>query len=188
METTIDSDCDLIRRSLSQPAFFTPIFDRHFDSVFRFCLRRVGESGAEDAAGETFRRAFENRERYDCRSDTALPWLYGIALNIVRNHYRSAERMRVAVGRLSTYDEEEISEHVVSRVDASADLARVADAIANLKPEDRDALLLFAWESLVYDEIALAQDVPVGTVKSRINRARTQLRNALELSEGQELR
>lgn len=183
METTIDSDCELIRRSLGQPSSFALIFDRHFDSVYRFCVRRVGESGAEDAAGETFRRAFENLERYDCRSDTALPWLYGIALNVVRNSFRSAERMRVAVGRLATFDEEEISDAVVSRVDAPADLARVADVIARLKPEDREALLLFAWESLTYDVIALVQGVPVGTVKSRMNRARTQLRDALERSE-----
>jgi RNA polymerase sigma factor (sigma-70 family) len=183
METTIDSDCDLIRRSLAQPSLFAPIFDRYFESVFWFCLRRVGDSGAEDAAGETFRRAFEHRDRYDCRSETALPWLYGIALNIVRNTYRSSERLRIAVGRLSRHEEEEISDEVVSRVDAPGDLALVDEVIGRLQLEDREALLLFAWESLAYDQIAIVQGVPTGTVKSRINRARKQLRDVLELSE-----
>lgn len=180
-DPTLDSDCDLIRRSLDQPELFGLVFDRHFDPIFRFCLRRAGESGAEDAAGETFRRAFEHRDRYDCRSETALPWLYGIALNVVRNSYRSAQRLRSAVGRLSRIDNNgaEIDD-VLSRVDAPTDLVRAAEVIACLTPEDREALLLLAWESLSYDEIALAQGVPVGTVKSRINRARTQLRDALE--------
>jgi RNA polymerase sigma-70 factor (ECF subfamily) len=181
METTMDSDCDLIRGSLAQPRLFAPIFDRHFEPVFWFCLRRVGVSGAEDAAGETFRRAFEHRARYDCRSATALPWLYGIALNVVRNTYRSSERLRVAVGRLSTHGEEEISDEVVSRIDAPGDLALVAEVIGYLKLEDREALLLFAWESLACDQVAIVQGVPTGTVKSRINRARKQLRDALEL-------
>lgn len=182
MESLIDSDCDLIRRSLDQPNLFGPIFDRHFESVFRFCMRRVGETGAEDAAGETFRRAFEHRDRYDCRSATALPWLYGIALNVVRNTYRLSERLRAAVDRLPAL-EEEMAVDVVSRVDAPGDLLSVAEVVASLQSEDREALLLFAWESLTYEQVAFVQGVPMGTVKSRINRARKQLRDALELSD-----
>jgi RNA polymerase sigma factor (sigma-70 family) len=180
-DATPDTDCDLIRRSLGHPELFGIVFDRHFEPVFRFCLRRVGESGAEDAAGETFRRAFEHRDRYDCRSESALPWLYGIALNVVRNSYRSTNRLRSAVGRLSRTDDRGAQlDEVLSRVDAPADLARAAETIARLAPDDRDALLLLAWESLSYEEIASVQGVPLGTVKSRVNRARTQLREALE--------
>ena len=150
----MDSDCDLIRGSLAQPRLVAPIFDRHFESVFWFCLRRVGDSGAEDAAGETFRRAFEHRARYDCRSAKALPWLYGIALNVVRNTYRSSERLRVAVGRLSTHGEEEISDEVVSRVDAPGDLALVAAVIGWLKLEDREALLTSWWRGSPFRHVA----------------------------------
>lgn len=181
MDASLDTDCDLIRGSLGHPELFGIVFDRHFDPIFRFCLRRVGESGAEDAAGETFRRAFEHRDRFDCRSESALPWLYGIAVNIVRNSHRSAERLRTAAGRLSGIDDHGAEfDEVLSRVDAPADVAKAAEVIARLAPEDRDALLLLAWESLSYEEIASVQGVPLGTVKSRISRARTRLKEALE--------
>ena len=79
----------LIRRSLLHPEEFEVLFERHAATVLRYLQLRVGHSLAEELMAETFVRAFDARRRFDSRRASALPWLYGIASNLVRMHFRT---------------------------------------------------------------------------------------------------
>ncbi|MDQ1479470.1 MAG: hypothetical protein QOI44_331 [Actinomycetota bacterium] len=173
-----ESDAAVITASLADPGCFGAIFDRHATIVFRYLVRRVGVDEAESLLGDVFRVAFEKRETYDCERPNARPWLYGIATNLLAHHRRTEARRISATARLLARRPagEDASDQVVERLDAEALWSHVADAVAALPEGERDALLLFVWEELSYDEIASALDVPVGTVRSRLNRARENLR------------
>lgn len=165
----MDTDGELIRMSRRQPEAFVGIFERHFDSIYGYLARRVGRDLGADLASETFTRAFEGRRRYDVTRSDARPWLFGIAANILRRHLREEERQLRALARAPDRPADE---------DAGSD-ARLAAALAVLSTEERDALLLLAWAELTYEEIAAVVQAPVGTVRSRLNRARTHVREAL---------
>jgi RNA polymerase sigma-70 factor (ECF subfamily) len=128
--------------------------------------------------------AFERRATYDCARENARPWLYGIATNLLSRHRRSEMRRIRATARLRSRQgpSDDPADAVAASVDAQQLWPRVADALALLTEEERDALLLFVWEELSYQEIAAALDVPVGTVRSRLNRAREHLRELGEAS------
>jgi RNA polymerase sigma-70 factor (ECF subfamily) len=171
------NDALTIERSLAEPRLFELIFDRHFDAVFRFVCRRVGQVRAEDVCAETFALAFSQRDRYDMGFPDARPWLYGIATNLLRRLRRDEERelrayARTGVDPLSRWDS------VLAGIRSSLE-REVAATLSALDPGDRDALLLLAWGDLRYEEIAIALSIPVGTAKSRVHRARAQLRVAL---------
>jgi RNA polymerase sigma factor (sigma-70 family) len=179
--TVVEDDAAAISASLSNPAAFRAVFDRHFDAVHRFVRRRVGSTPADDIAAETFVRAFEHRSRFRRERDSALPWLLGIAVNILGRHYRDEERQLRAYARTGVDPVLETVELVDARLDAEASRRRLAEALAGLRPEERDVLLLFAWAELDYGEIADALEVPIGTVRSRLSRAREHVRSALAL-------
>lgn len=172
------SDAEAIVASTNDPAAFDVVFDRHFDAVFRYLRRRVGRHRGEELAAETFAQALASRQRFDTRYGDARPWLFGIAVNLLRHHYRREERELNAYAR-SGADPLAGEEPSLARLDAEAAWPLVAEALAELPPIEREALLLFAWAELSYDEIALALDIPAGTVRSRLNRARTRLRELL---------
>jgi RNA polymerase sigma factor (sigma-70 family) len=176
------SDAEVIAISLDQPASFSEIYDRHGPAVLRFLVRRVGPETAEQLIGDTFRVAFERRETFDQTRDDACPWLYGIATNLLRRHRRSEARRLRATSRLSgvasTADADE--DRVIAAADAEALLPAVADVVVDLPDDEREVLLLFAWEGLAYEDIAVALDVPVGTVRSRLNRGRRRIRDLLD--------
>jgi RNA polymerase sigma factor (sigma-70 family) len=184
------TDAAAIAASLADPASFAAIFDRHAATVLRFLVRRVGPDAADGLVGETFRIAFERRATYDLDRPCARPWLYGIATNVLARHRRAEGRRLAALSRLAgraTVDApgarggaEGVDEAAVARADARDLWPRVAATIAGLPVGERDALLLYAWEDLGYDDIAQALGIPVGTVRSRLNRARTRLRAARE--------
>jgi RNA polymerase sigma factor (sigma-70 family) len=169
------NDSEIIERSAHEPEVFGAIFDRHFDAIAGFCIRRVGNTDGEDIAGNVFRWAFENRERFDLAHGDARPWLFGIANNLVREARRSAGRQKLAYDRWTTRevaDSTEIASQVAEAVDAQRDLS-IVFAVLNQQPiEDVETLLLYAWEQLTYAEIAEALAVPIGTVRSRIHRVR----------------
>jgi RNA polymerase sigma factor (sigma-70 family) len=166
------SDAEVIRSSLAEPDVFVTLFERHFDSIHGYLVRRAGPDSGSDLASEVFVTAFARRSRYDLARPDATPWLYGIAANLLHRRRRNEVRQlrayaRTGVDQASTNDPAE-------RPDPA-----VAAALGALKPADRETLLLFAWADLDYDQIAEALRVPVGTVRSRLNRARRQLRTAL---------
>ncbi|MDQ1510375.1 MAG: hypothetical protein QOG50_2219 [Actinomycetota bacterium] len=173
-----ESDAAVITASLDDPGRFGALFDRHATVVFRYLVRRVGVDEAESLLGDVFRIAFEKRANYDGARPNARPWLYGIATNLLAHHRRTEARRIGATARLLARRPaaDDASDQVVERLDAEELWPHVAEAVARLPEGERDALLLYVWEELSYDEIASALDVPVGTVRSRLNRARQNLR------------
>jgi RNA polymerase sigma-70 factor (ECF subfamily) len=174
-----ESDAAVIRASLDEPGRFGALFDRHATVVFRYLVRRVGVDDAEVLLGEVFRVGFEKRATYDGERPNARPWLYGIATNLLARHRRSEARRIHATARLlgRHTPADDPTDHIVATLDAAELWPHVADAVARLPAEERDALILYVWEDLSYEEIASALDVPVGTVRSRLNRARMSLRD-----------
>ena len=175
------SDAEAIEASFADPSSFGLIFERHCDAVHRFAVRRVGRDAAGDIVAETFVRSFAIRARFDLTRDTALPWLYGICTNLLRRHRRTEARAYKALAKtgvdpLRTAD---TTDRSLDRVEAQGMSRRLADALASLKANQRDVLLLFAVAQLTYPEIAAALRIPEGTVRSRLSRARTHLRERL---------
>ena len=169
------SDAQVIARSLVDGAAFATIFDRHAGVVFRFLVRRVGRDPADEMLGETFRIAFERRSTYDTSRPNARPWLYGIATNLLARHRRTEARRLKATALLAMAHATADTDGVEDAIDAVNRWPRVVDAVAALPNGERDVLMLYAWEELPYEEIAAALDIPIGTVRSRLNRARHRL-------------
>ena len=173
-------DAALIERSCHEPEEFAALYDRHAAPIHRFAGRRLGDQMADDVVAETFLAAFRRRKRYDLRRVDARPWLYGIAANVIGKHRRAEVRMLRAFAR--TGADPVAAGHadlVDSRVCAAAVQRDLAAALAGLSAGDRDVLLLIAWADLSYQETAAALSIPVGTVRSRLNRARRKVREAL---------
>lgn len=165
----------MFRRTRS-PDAIAVLFADHFDPIYRFAVCRVGRDAAADIAAETFAQALRSADRMDPARD-ARPWLFGIANNVIR-HHRRAEKRRIrayaAVERQS--DVAGRNGHPESEILLRA---RLVEALVRLDARDREALLLFAWADLSYEEIATALQIPVGTVRSTIHRARRVLRENL---------
>lgn len=164
------SDGRVIRRSLADPSAFGVIFEQHFDTVHGYARRRVGADLAEEIATETFVRAFDRRRTFDVDRPDALPWLLGIAANVLRRHWRSERRRLQAYGRAG--DRAESSEDEEGRVELVA-------ALDSLSRDERETLFLFAVADLSYEQISEALGIPVGTVRSRLARARGRVRQHL---------
>jgi RNA polymerase sigma-70 factor, ECF subfamily len=173
-----DHDGRVIAASIAEPDRFTEIFLRHFDAIHRYAARRLGPGPADDVGATVFVEAFSVRARFDVERADARPWLYGIATNLIHRHRRTETRRLRAYARTEpSAPDEPIG--VEQRLDATAMGPQLAAGLRELAARDRDALLLYAWADLSYDDIALATDVPVGTVRSRIHRARHRLRAEL---------
>lgn len=167
-----ESDAELIALSSSRPELFATIFDRHFAAIHAYLGRRIGASRADDLASTTFTLAFERRRKFRTDADSARPWLFGIATNLLRNQRRAELRTLQAQARLQRTP-------VVEPMSAGGIDPRLAELLAGLDPAQRDVLLLYAWGELSYEEIAASLEIPVGTVRSRLARAREHLRRGL---------
>ncbi len=174
------SDAAAIAASLESPAAFAVVFERHHAVVHRYLARRIGRDLADELAAETFAVAFAKRGRYDVAVDDARPWLFGIATKLAHRHWRREERELRAYAR-SGVDAAAPSpaERVTARADSALAGPAVAAALAALTADERDVLLLYAWEELDQPEIAAALSIALGTVKSRLHRARARVRQSL---------
>lgn len=174
-------DATVIRQSIQDPDRFHVIFDRHARDIYRYLARRLEPAAAEDLVGETFLAAFRQRERYVAERADARPWLYGIATKLVRKHWREEARTYRKLHRAEPHASEAgHADAVASAVTAQSARAQLSSALARLRKPDRDVLLLAAWEELSYEEIATALGIPIGTVRSRLNRARRKVRAELD--------
>ncbi|MFD9393396.1 RNA polymerase sigma factor [Streptomyces sp. NPDC060000] len=175
-----DEDASVIARSLTRPELFGEVYHRYAAVIHRYAARRLGEDAAEDLTAETFLTAFRTRGRYDVSRASARPWLYGIAANLIGKQRRAEVRALRALARTG-HDPvaDSWADRSDSRVTAQAAQGRLAGALAGLSRGDRDVLLLVAWADLGYQEVAEALSIPVGTVRSRLNRARRKVRLAL---------
>ena len=156
------------------------LFDRYADPIYNYCFRRVGSwHQAEDLTSTTFLEVWRSRERAAVYDGTALPWLYGVATNVCRNATRSGRRHLRAVDRLPREVTADHADRVAEVVDSERRMRELLAALANLSARDRDVLLLVGWSELTYEQAARALDVPVGTVRSRLARARQRLSSTL---------
>jgi RNA polymerase sigma factor (sigma-70 family) len=167
-------------------AVFGRLFDSHAPPLHAYLGARVGRSVADDLVAEVFLIAFRDRERFDPDRGDVRGWLFGIATNLLRRHRRTELRGLAAAARFGAGQAghaDEPDHRVPDRVDAATRVARLATALAELAPGDRDVLLLIAWAELTSVEVAEALQVPVGTVRSRLHRVRRLLRAALDREE-----
>lgn len=182
------SDSSLIAASLTNGEVFAELFDRHFDAISAFMRRRMNQSIADELTAETFLIAYRNRGQFDTARNSAKPWLFGIATNLIRHDRRSEARRLRAFSRLDRGQEPDFTDVAHSRSDAEAMRASLAEAIRSLSNDEANVLLLFAWADLSYDEIAEALEIPIGTVRSRLARARKNIQGLIaanrEESEG----
>jgi RNA polymerase sigma-70 factor (ECF subfamily) len=179
--STATSDAAVIARSREDSQAFSTIVDRHFVVIHRYLARRIGSDRADDLAAQAFAIAFRRRGDFDADAESARPWLFGIATNVLRNDLRSERRMLAAIARMDRTGAGELADEVersLARADAASELARIAGAIAALDSDQRDVLLLHAWGELSDGEIAAALGIPIGTVYSRLSRARASLQRA----------
>lgn len=181
--TASSTDPDLEPAGRRTPEDFAVLFDLHAAALHRYIARRLGTSEADDLVGQTFLIAYERRDRYRDSPSGELPWLYGIATNLIRRRRRDEIRQYRAYSRsdpgTTPAGPDALSAEVVDRVDAETTSRTLAGVLAGLRQTDRDVLLLYAWEDLSYPEIAAALNIPAGTVASRLHRARRVLRAAL---------
>jgi RNA polymerase sigma-70 factor (ECF subfamily) len=165
---------------VADPEQFALVFRRHAPDIHRYVVRRLGPGAADDVVAETFLTAFRLRSRYQPDRPDARPWLYGIATNLIGRHRRAEVRQYRALARTGLDPvTESFADRADDRVSAGRENRRLAAALAGLPAGHRNALLLVAWGDLSYEEAAVALGVPVGTVRSRLSRARGKLRQAL---------
>src|SRR3954447_4602238 len=156
---------------------FADLFEAHAEAIYNFVFRRTGDwSVAEDLTSVVFLQAWRRRERVDLVTLPALPWLYGVATNVLRNQRRTLRRHRAALARVpAPQPEDDESDDVAGRIDDQRRMQAVLETFERLPRADQDVLSLCVWQELSYDEAALALGVPVGTVRSRLSRARGRL-------------
>ncbi len=177
------TDAEIIAESRRRPQIFEVIFDRHFEAVLRFASARVGMGNAGDVAAEVFVRAFGLRARFDAAHPSALPWLFGITANVCREQLRKAARGRRARLRHGTGLEASsigFETEAVARVDARARRPDLEEAMRQLSDDEYAVLMIAAIGGVSYREMADHLGIPVGTVRSRLSRARRRVRELLE--------
>lgn len=179
--TNVDSDHPELAGRAGGAAL-TGLYDAHARDLHRYLARRLDTVTADDLVAETFLVAWEQRARYDPARGTARAWLFGIATTLLRRHARVEAKtlgaMTKDAGRAVVAEQEDAAS--AARVDADRAARSLAAGLAALRPEERDVLLLVAWASLRPAEIAIALDLDVGTVRTRLHRARTKLRAQLD--------
>jgi RNA polymerase sigma factor (sigma-70 family) len=159
---------------------FERCFEEQFADVHCFIARRVGTALADDLAAETFATAFRRRHDFDPSVGSPRAWLFGIASNLLRNHWRAEQHQLELDARLAADIERRHTPSLSDdRLSASLIAPRIAAALADIVVEQREVLLLHAWAELSHEEIASALGIPAGTVRSRLSRARMALRERL---------
>ena len=167
------------RATAGDSAAFGVLFERHAGTVYNYCFRRTAHwSQAEDLKSIVFLEAWRRRHEVRLEGERALPWLLGVATNVVRNSWRSQRRHRGALERLPREREVDLAADADQRLDDERQMRVVLRAIKKLPRTDQDVLALCVWEGLSYDEVALALAIPVGTVRSRLSRARARLQES----------
>ncbi|WP_329438261.1 sigma-70 family RNA polymerase sigma factor [Streptomyces canus] len=177
MTDSAGGDAELIAASLAEPERFAALFERHAPAIHQYVARRLGRDAADDVTAETFLTAFRIRARFDPARAGVRPWLYGIAAKQIGRQRREEVRALKLLARTG-HDPvaDSWTDSADDRLAAEAAARPLAGALAHLSAGDRHVLLLFAWADFSYQEIAEALGIPVGTVRSRLNRARRKLR------------
>jgi RNA polymerase sigma factor (sigma-70 family) len=171
------------RELLTSPTGFGTLFERHGRAIYNYCFRRTADwAAAEDLASVVFLEAWRKRRDIRLQDGSVLPWLYGVATNVLRNRSRSLRRHRRALERLPRGHEQDFADDAAERLDDERQMRTILVAFQALPKRDQDVLSLCVWSELSYEEAAVALDVPVGTVRSRLSRARARLRDEAEVA------
>lgn len=179
------SDAQLWARSRAGDAdAFGLLFERYARLIYNYCFRRLGNRAtAQDMLSMVFLEAWRRRDT-ELRLDTALPWLYGIATNVIRHQRRSERRFAAALSRLPRPQAEpDFAGDAAERVDVERRAHEALDVLQTLPARELDVYVLCVGMELNYEEAAAALGVPIGTVRSRLSRARQRLRE-LEIGSG----
>lgn len=171
---------DLRAMALGDPAGFEALFDRHSKFLYNFAFRRTANwATAEDITEVVFLELWRQRHRLETKNGSLRPWLVSLASNHVKRGWRSAERQARAYAKIVRWihEGEDVAEAVASRTDDERRMAELLETLRRLPRAQREVLQLWAWERLSYEEIAAALGIAVGTVRSRLNRARARLRD-----------
>jgi RNA polymerase sigma factor (sigma-70 family) len=177
MTSDLGTDADLIERSTrGQPEAFVAVVERHEVAVHGYLARRAGRQAADDLLAEVWARAFAGRAGYRFGQADARPWLYGIARHVLAAHWRARAREARATACLP----DDPWDDVIDRLDSAAGARALVSALLALPSAEREMLLLVAWEELTPAQAAAVLEVPPGTARSRLHRARAALRLALE--------
>jgi RNA polymerase sigma factor (sigma-70 family) len=160
-----------------EPAAFGLLFERHARPVYNHLFRRTADWAlAEELTSVVFLEAWRRRESVRLESDSALPWLLGVATNVLRNVRRSRRRHRAALERLPRETGADFTTDADSRLDDERQMRTIQSGLRRLSRDQREVLELCIWADLTYEEAAVALGVPVGTVRSRLSRAKARLR------------
>jgi RNA polymerase sigma factor (sigma-70 family) len=156
---------------------FGVLFERHARSVYNHCFRRTASwADAEELTSAVFMEAWRRRREVRPIDDSARPWLLGVANNLLRNHRRSLRRYRAALARLpAPCAQPDPADDIAGRLADERQMSRVLALVERLPRRDQEVLALCAWSDLTYREAALVLGIPVGTVRSRLARARARL-------------
>ena len=156
---------------------FGRLFDRHADVVYRYASLRLRRNDlAEDVVSTAFGEAWRQRDRIDLRDGSLLPWLLGVARNQANRQWRQQARLApLHAASSGGLREADFADGVASRLDAPAELRAVTEALARLPEGAREVLVLSVWGQLTHEQIAAELEISVGTVKSRLSRARSRL-------------
>lgn len=171
------SDGELWQRSrVGDQAAFSTLFKRHAPAIYNYCFRSTANwSLAEDLSSIVFLEAWRRRDK-ELADDKVLPWLYGVAANVLRNQRRSERRFRAALRRVPPPElESDFSETAQQRVDDERQMNKALALLRQLPRGEQEVFVLCAWMELTYEDAAFALGVPVGTVRSRLSRARRHL-------------
>ena len=171
----MEPDEHLLRRSVADPAAFEPLVERHTQALYAYLARRL-PALADDLLAEVWLAAYAGRATFDPDRGPARGWLFSIARNTVNNHLR-----RPAVLPLGYESAEDGTwEAVDARLDAQRAAPALRDALRSLPILERELLLMVALDGLSPTEAAAALDIPAGTARSRLHRARARLREQLD--------
>src|SRR6478735_1148266 len=159
------------------PEALATLFDRYADRIYNHCFRATGDwAEAEDATATVFLEVWRHRGRVEAHDGSALPWLYGVATNVCRNLTRARRRRGRALAALPPPSvEPDHAERVADRLGSEDRMRAVLASIRELPAREQDVLALVVWSGLSYEQAAAALDLPVGTVRSRLSRARARL-------------
>jgi RNA polymerase sigma-70 factor, ECF subfamily len=178
IDTVMASAPHGLARASADATHHLRLWDEHAQRIYRYCFRRTADRElAEDLTSIVFLEAWRSRGKVGVPVEAELPWLYGVAANVLRNQRRKQRRYRAALARLPRpRDEADLAQDAVDRLADQERMALLVERLGTLPRIEQDVLSLCAWEDLSPKEAAAALGVPEATIRTRLHRARKRLR------------
>jgi len=155
---------------------FGLLFECYGEAIYRYCFRRTASADrAADLTSVTFLEAWRRRE-VALPGDMVLPWLFGVATNVLRNERRRRRRYKAALDRLpATRDEPDLADDATDRIDGERRMRAALHLLGRLPRGERDVFVLAGWQGLSLMEAAYALGISPGAARTRLSRARKRL-------------